>query len=95
MQITPAHDANDFATGKRHGLAFINILDDDGNINQNGALDDDGNTTEDGAQFVGRPRFEVRSPRRQGLNPQALALSPVQHKARCERRCINWPGGCI
>jgi len=47
VKITPAHDPNDFATGKRHNLEFINILDDDGNINEHGG------------QFAGRPRFEV------------------------------------
>lgn len=30
MKITPAHDPNDFLTGKRHSLEFINVLDDNG-----------------------------------------------------------------
>lgn len=30
MKITPAHDPNDFMTGKRHNLEFINIFDDNG-----------------------------------------------------------------
>jgi len=33
VKITPAHDPNDFLVGKRHNLAFINILDDGGSIN--------------------------------------------------------------
>jgi valyl-tRNA synthetase len=37
VKITPAHDPNDYAVGKRHQLPFINILNDDGTINQNGA----------------------------------------------------------
>lgn len=49
VKITPAHDPNDFATGKRHNLAFINILDDDGNINAN-----------ETGEFAGQPRFAVR-----------------------------------
>ena len=49
VKITPAHDPNDFATGKRHNLEFINILDDDGNINEHGG------------PFAGRRRFEVSS----------------------------------
>lgn len=50
VKITPAHDPNDFATGKRHGLQFMNILTNEGNINAAGG------------QFAGQPRFKVRSP---------------------------------
>jgi valyl-tRNA synthetase len=49
VKITPAHDPNDFATGKRHNLEFINILDDDGCLNSNGT-----------GQFAGQRRFEAR-----------------------------------
>ncbi len=33
VKVTPAHDFNDFATGKRHGLAEINVLTLDGKMN--------------------------------------------------------------
>jgi valyl-tRNA synthetase len=36
VKVTPAHDPNDFATGERHGLERINILHEDGRINENG-----------------------------------------------------------
>lgn len=36
VKITPAHDPNDFEVGKRHQLEEINIMNDDGTINQNG-----------------------------------------------------------
>ncbi len=36
VKITPAHDFNDFDMGKRHDLEVINVLDDSGNINENG-----------------------------------------------------------
>ncbi len=49
VKITPAHDPNDFAVGKRHNLEFLNILTDDGLINDVG-----------GAEFAGKKRFEVR-----------------------------------
>lgn len=49
VKITPAHDPNDFATGKRHNLEFVNILDDDGNLNSNGT-----------GPFAGQRRFDVR-----------------------------------
>lgn len=36
VKITPAHDPNDYSCGKRHQLAQINVLDEDGRINHNG-----------------------------------------------------------
>jgi len=33
VKITPAHDPNDFACGRRHGLQELSILNDDGTIN--------------------------------------------------------------
>ncbi|CUX96676.1 valine--tRNA ligase [Candidatus Doolittlea endobia] len=38
VKITPAHDFNDYAVGKRHTLLMINILTFDGNIRQNGEV---------------------------------------------------------
>ena len=37
VKITPAHDADDFATGERHGLPMIDVMTDDGRINELGA----------------------------------------------------------
>lgn len=48
LQITPAHDAKDFATGKRNKLEFINILNDDGTLNERCG------------PYAGKPRYEVR-----------------------------------
>jgi valyl-tRNA synthetase len=48
VKVTPAHDPNDFATGKRHNLPLINILNIDGTINENGG------------PFAGQDRFEAR-----------------------------------
>ncbi|CAG8433537.1 6732_t:CDS:10 [Ambispora gerdemannii] len=48
VKVTPAHDFNDYEVGKRHNLEFINILNDDGTVNENGA------------QFEGMKRFHVR-----------------------------------
>ena len=44
----PAHDANDFALGQRHNLAFINILNDNGTMNHNTG------------DFNGMKRFDAR-----------------------------------
>ena len=35
VKITPAHDFNDYAVGKRHDLAVINIFHEDASINEN------------------------------------------------------------
>ncbi|KAE8447460.1 Valine--tRNA ligase, mitochondrial [Mollisiaceae sp. DMI_Dod_QoI] len=48
VKITPAHDPNDFALGTRHNLEFINILTDDGKMNENAG------------PYVGQKRFDVR-----------------------------------
>jgi valyl-tRNA synthetase len=48
VKVTPAHDPNDFATGKRHGLPEITIFSDDGKINENGG------------KFAGMMRFDAR-----------------------------------
>ncbi|KAL1719893.1 hypothetical protein EV715DRAFT_289754 [Schizophyllum commune] len=49
VKITLAHDPNDYAVGIRHNLAFINILNDDGTLNENA-----------GETFAGMPRFKAR-----------------------------------
>ncbi|MCJ1415516.1 hypothetical protein MMC32_001848 [Xylographa parallela] len=48
VKITPAHDFNDFAIGQKHKLEFINILNDDGTLNQNCG------------SFAGMKRFDAR-----------------------------------
>ncbi len=48
VKVTPAHDFNDFATGKRHGLAEINIFTLDGKMNQ------------ECGEFAGIDRFVAR-----------------------------------
>jgi valyl-tRNA synthetase len=48
VKVTPAHDPNDFAMGQRHNLEFINILNKDGSLNENGGA------------FVGQDRFVAR-----------------------------------
>ncbi len=37
VKITPAHDADDFETGRRHGLPLIDVMTDDGRINDSGS----------------------------------------------------------
>ncbi|RAV80493.1 valine--tRNA ligase [Aerococcus loyolae] len=35
VKITPVHDPNDFAVGNRHNLERINVMNDDGTMNEN------------------------------------------------------------
>jgi len=48
VKVTPAHDPNDFQIGQRHHLESINIMDDQGRINENGG------------PYAGMDRFEAR-----------------------------------
>jgi valyl-tRNA synthetase len=48
LKVTPAHDLNDFEIGKRHGLATVKVMDDDGRMNENAV------------HYAGMDRFECR-----------------------------------
>ncbi len=48
LKVTPAHDLNDYELGLKHKLPVIDILNDDGTLNEKAVL------------FVGVDRFEAR-----------------------------------
>jgi len=48
LKITPAHDQNDYEVGQRHNLPVIDILNDDGSLNEQACI------------LVGEDRFEAR-----------------------------------
>ncbi len=48
VKVTPAHDPNDFAIGKRHNLKQINVMNKDGTLNINAGI------------FQNLDRFEAR-----------------------------------
>ncbi|MBS1920645.1 MAG: valine--tRNA ligase [Bacteroidetes bacterium] len=48
LKITPAHDANDFQIGLKHKLEIVDILNEDGTLNNEAQI------------FVGEDRFEAR-----------------------------------
>ena len=48
VKVTPAHDPNDFAIGKRHNLKQINVMNKDGTLNMNAG------------QFKDLDRYEAR-----------------------------------
>jgi len=35
VKVTPAHDPNDYALGKKHNLEFVNVMHPDGRMNEN------------------------------------------------------------
>ena len=67
VKITPAHDPNDFEVGKRHNLPEINILKDDGTIN------------EKGGKYAGMDRYEARKAMVAELDAQGLLVKVVPH----------------
>lgn len=68
VKVTPAHDFNDFATGKRHNLEEINILTLDGKIN------------EGGGQFAGLTVKAARKAVKQALAELGLERGSKPHK---------------
>ena len=48
LKVTPAHDVNDYELGKKHNLEVIDIMNEDGTLNEKSVL------------FNGKERFEVR-----------------------------------
>ncbi len=76
VKVTPAHDPNDFLTGKRHDLEFINILDSEGRIN------------EAGGPFAGVERFAARAAVVQALDDKGLLRGERRHDmsiGHCQR----------
>lgn len=49
VKVTPAHDPNDYACGKRNNLEFINLLNVDGTFNENAG------------PYQGMKRYDVRN----------------------------------
>lgn len=68
VKITPAHDINDFEVGLRHNLPIINIMNDDGSINENGA------------PYTGLDRYECRKELLKHLEENNLILETKEHK---------------
>jgi valyl-tRNA synthetase len=76
VKVTPAHDFNDFATGKRNGLEEVNILNLDGTLN------------EQGGPFAGLDRKRARTAVKKALDEKGLARGAKPHVLtlpRCQR----------
>ncbi|MCL1877348.1 MAG: class I tRNA ligase family protein, partial [Defluviitaleaceae bacterium] len=78
VKITPAHDPNDFEVGLRHNLPRINILHDDGRINENG-----------GASYAGLTREEAREKITEDMKTRGLFVktAPLAHSVGGHDRC--------
>ncbi|HET9953593.1 MAG TPA: valine--tRNA ligase, partial [Polyangiaceae bacterium] len=79
VKVTPGHDFNDFATGKRHGLQEINILELDGKLNA------------EGGQFAGMTVKEARHAVKRELEQRGLARGGKPHALSLPRcgRCAT------
>jgi len=76
LKVTPAHDINDYNLGAKHGLESIEILNDDGTLNENAEL------------YVGEDRFEARKKIAKDLEAkgQMDKIEDIRNKvARSER----------
>ena len=67
VKITPAHDPNDFEVGERHGLAQINVMNDDGTINHNGG------------KYEGMDRYDCRKALVADLKEQDFLVKVEDH----------------
>jgi len=77
VKVTPAHDFNDFDTGRRHGLETISVIDTSGRM-----------TDEAGAEFAGLDRFAAREKVLARLQEQDLLVNTEEYQvelSRCQR----------
>lgn len=77
VKITPAHDPNDFEVGKRHNLPFVNIMNDDATINENGG------------KYAGMERYEARKAIVEALDSMGLLVKveDYSHNVGTHDRC--------
>ncbi|HHW57057.1 MAG TPA: valine--tRNA ligase [Clostridia bacterium] len=67
VKVTPAHDPNDFEMGLRHNLPFINIMNENATINENGG------------KYQGLDRYEARERIVKDLEELGLLLKVEEH----------------
>ncbi|TET49476.1 MAG: valine--tRNA ligase [Dehalococcoidia bacterium] len=78
VKITPSHDPVDFEVAQRHGLPFVNILNDDATMNENAG------------PYVGMDRFACRKAIIEDLKRDGLFINieshshAVGHCIRCQ-----------
>ena len=77
VKVTPAHDANDYAVGQRHGLPMVGVLDLDAKINDNAP-----------EAYRGLDRFVARKRIVADLDAAGLLVETKKHRLtvpRCAR----------
>ncbi|MEW6747332.1 MAG: valine--tRNA ligase [Planctomycetota bacterium] len=90
LKVTPAHDANDFLIGMRHGLAQVNVLNEDATMND-----------EVPPRFRGLDRFVCRDAVVQAMKEEGLLIkieermTPIGRSYRSKavieyRLCDQW-----
>lgn len=67
LKVTPAHDTNDYDLGQRHNLETIDILNDNGTLNENGL------------HYEGKDRFEVRKEIEKELYDKGYLVKTEDH----------------
>ena len=77
VKITPAHDPNDFEVGLRHNLAIINVMNEDGSINENGG------------KYCGMSGLEARKAIVRDLEEQGflVRIEDIKHNVGTCYRC--------
>lgn len=77
VKITPAHDPNDFEVGLRHQLPVLNVMNDDGSINENGG------------KYAGLSGQEARKLIVKELEDQGflVKVEPIKHNVGSCYRC--------
>lgn len=67
LKVTPAHDANDYELGKKHGIETIDIFHDNGTLNAHGM------------HYQGKDRFEVRKAIEKELYDKGYLVKTEDH----------------
>ena len=77
VKVTPAHDPTDYEVGMRHNLPFINVMDDDGTMNENAG------------PYQGLDRYECRRRLVEDLRQcgDLIKIEPYQHALGHCQRC--------
>mgnify|MGYP000704281115 CR=1 FL=1 len=76
LKITPGHDPNDFAMGKRHSLPSVAVIDEDGRM------------TKDAGPYAGQDRFKARKALVEQLQHEGILEKVAEHRhavGHCDR----------
>src|SRR6187551_2160977 len=69
LKVTPAHDMNDYELGRKHNLEVIDILNEDGTLNEKAKI------------FVGEDRFIARKKIAKELEAKGFLLKVEEYKS--------------